>query len=297
MPDKIKDEDKLINCVIDGKYRVDKPIGSGAFGQLFSGVNIETQEIIAIKMEEKDSEAPQLPLEYRFYVLLGEHQNLPKVYHFGPIRFHHALVLELLGPSLEQMFELCASKFSVLTTAKIGKQIIETIEYVHSKRIVFRDVKPENFLLGQRGSFKANTIHMIDFGLAKEYIDMRTGKHIAMKTGKLLIGTPRYMSTWTHRGKEHGRRDDLESIGFMLIYFLKGRLPWQGLKGKHRYERIGEIKMETPIDQLCIGLPQQFAQYCSYIRGLDFEAQPDYNQLKELFNSMIIPEANFDWDQ
>lgn len=298
MPDKdFKSDDKVLNHVIDGTYKVDKHIGGGAFGSIYSGTDLRSGEVVAIKLEEKDSEAPQLPLEYRFYVLIGQHWGIPRVHHFGPCLCYHALVLELLGPSLEQIHESCKKRFSVHTTAKIALQILEVIEFVHNKRIVFRDVKPDNFLLGLPDSPKASTIHMVDFGLAKEYIDMHTGQHIRLRAGRQLIGTPRYMSTWTHRGRQHSRRDDLESIGFMLIYFVKGRLPWQGLKGKNRYDAIGRIKMQTPIEELCRGLPEQFAQYCSYVRQLEFEEQPDYERVSNLFRSLTNPELSFDWQR
>lgn len=169
------------------------------------------------------------------------------------------LVMDLLGQNLEELFNLCKRKFTLKTVLMIADQILSNLEYIHFKNYVHRDIKPENFLIGQ--GKKSHIIYTIDFGLSKRYRDSRTHEHIPLKDGKPLIGTARYASVNTHKGIEQSRRDDLEAIGYMLIYFLKGQLPWQGIRTQRKeekYQKILEKKTSTGIDLLCKGIPHEF---------------------------------------
>ena len=205
---------------------------------------------------------------------------------FGQEHRYNVLVMDLLGPSLEDLFNFCGRKFSMKTVLMVADQMIGRIEYVHNKNFIHRDIKPDNFLMGI--GRHCNKVFLIDFGLAKKYRDSRTKSHIPYRENKSLTGTERYASINAHLGIEQSRRDDMESLGYVLMYFNLGTLPWQGLKAanrKQKYERISEKKMSTPVENLCKGHPDEFEMYINYCRGLRFEEAPDYMYLRQLFRS------------
>mmetsp|Transcript_26471 Transcript_26471/g.26118 ORF Transcript_26471/g.26118 Transcript_26471/m.26118 type:complete len:271 (-) Transcript_26471:19-831(-) len=206
------------------------------------------------------------------------------------------MVMELLGPSLEDLHQFCGRSMSVKTVLMLADQMISRVEYIHAKNFLHRDIKPDNFLIGL--GRKANQVYVIDFGLAKKYRDPKTNQHIPYREGKNLTGTARYASISTHIGIEQSRRDDLEGIGYVLLYFLRGSLPWQGLQGnnkKEKYAAIMEKKMSTSVEVLCANFPSEFATYINYCKALRFEDRPDYSYLKRLFKDLFFRE-NYQYD-
>ncbi|CAL9062755.1 unnamed protein product [Musa banksii] len=293
---------------VGNKFRLGRKIGSGSFGEIYLGTNIQTNEEVAIKLENVKTKHPQLLYESKLYRILQGGTGIPNVKWFGVEGDYNVLVMDLLGPSLEDLFNFCSRKLSLKTVLMLADQMINRVEFVHSKSFLHRDIKPDNFLMGL--GRRANQVYIIDFGLAKKYRDTSTHQHIPYRENKNLTGTARYASVNTHLGIEQSRRDDLECLGYVLMYFLRGSLPWQGLKAgtkKQKYEKISEKKVATSIEAssyichaLCRGYPSEFASYFHYCRSLRFEDKPDYGYLKRLFRDLFIHEGFqfdyvFDW--
>jgi len=286
---------------VGGKFRLGRKIGSGSFGDIYIGTNVQTSEEVAIKLESIKSKHPQLLYESKLYKILAGGVGVPNVHWYGVEGDYNVMVIDLLGPSLEDLFSFCNRKFSLKSTLMLADQMINRVEYMHAKNFIHRDIKPDNFLIGL--GKKANQVHVIDFGLAKKYRDPKTQQHIPYRENKALTGTARYASVNTHLGIEQSRRDDLEAVGYVLMYFNRGSLPWQGLKAnskKEKYEKIMEKKMSTPVEVLCKHFPCEFTTYLNYCRSLRFEDRPDYAYLRRLLKDLFFREGYqydfvFDW--
>ncbi|KAJ8660860.1 hypothetical protein O0I10_003504 [Lichtheimia ornata] len=291
------------SSIVGVHYKVGRKIGEGSFGIIYEGTNLISNQQIAIKFESRKSEAPQLRDEYRTYKILSGVDGIPAAYYFGQDGMYNVLVLDLLGPSLEDLFDMCSRRFSVKTVAMLARSMISRVQSIHERNLIYRDIKPDNFLIGRPNTDLANKVFMVDFGMAKQYRDPKTKQHIPYRERKSLSGTARYMSINTHLGREQSRRDDLESLGHVFMYFLRGSLPWQGLKAatnKQKYEKIGEKKQTTMIKDLCSGFPEEFAIYMQYVRKLGFDETPDYDFLRDLFTKALnnlgdIDDGVYDW--
>lgn len=292
----------MATSLVNNKYRITRRIGGGSFGEIYMGIG-PNNEKVAVKFERHGTRCPQLRHEYKVYRELTGCHGFCQVYHFGQQDNYNVMVMDLLGPSLEDLFNKCNRRFSLKTVLQIADQMLERVDTLHSRHLIHRDIKPANFVIGL-GENAAN-IYCVDFGLSKRYRHPKNLQHIPHRDGRSLTGTPRYASINNHLGIEQSRRDDLESIGYVLIYFLKGSLPWQGLKAKNaqkKYRLILEKKQQVSIAQLCQGCPSQFAEFLAYTRSLKFDAKPDIPYLRKLFRDLYhaqncgsIPKL-WDWD-
>ena len=270
-------------------------IGSGSFGEIYLGKDIQTGKEVAVKFEQLKVRRPQVIEEAKLLKEFSGEAGFPKFLWYGKEGEYHIMVIELLGPSLEDMFVYCGRKLSLKTVLLLAEQLISRIETMHKRGYIHRDLKPENILMGLEEN--ASTLFLIDYGLAKKW-KLNNGDHIPIREGKSLTGTARYASAATHLGIEQSRRDDLEGAGYVLLYLLKGELPWQGLRARNKedkYQKIKESKVNTPIDTLCLGYPEEMATYMTYCRNLGFEETPNYAYLRRLFRD-LYNKCQFEFD-
>ena len=268
------------------KFRPIKHLCKGAFCDIYAGINILTKEKVAIKVEERYKMDKNLETEcYFLFSLKG--LGIPKVISFGHNKEYDILVMPLLGKSLHEIQSTKNFNFEFKDICLMAIQIIERIQWVHSQKIIHRDIKPDNFLIGLDDP---NIIYLIDFGLSKKYRSSITGNHIKCTRIKKFVGSLRYASINALRLREQSRRDDLESIGYMLIYLIKGKLPWDNIKIDNKrtsYLKFSQYKKNISPELLCNNLPEEFLDYIKYVRNLNFEDEPDYNYLKSLFQIML----------
>jgi casein kinase 1 len=274
---------------IGGLYCLGRKLGAGSFGDIYLAMNIQTGEEVAVKIELTNTKHPQLLYEAKLLKHLQGGPGIPNVLHCDNEGDYNVMVMDLLGPSLEDIFNMCERKFTINCIVKICAQLISRAEFLHGRNFIHRDIKPDNFLIG-RGR-RSSVIYMIDFGLAKKYRDPKTHEHIPYRENKSLTGTARYASINAHLGIEQSRRDDLEAIGYTMVYFLRGSLPWQGIKAatkEEKYHKIMEKKMATPLEVLCAGYSTEFEMYLSSCRALRYDDRPDYAYVRRMFKECFI---------
>ena len=282
------EEDLFIGETIFNKYKFLRKLGQGAFGSIYEAQSKYSNKLYAVKLEDMKQEQFILEEESMFLSYINCPQ-IPKVKSFGYIGSYIILVMELLGKSLDKILnEIPGRKMSIRCVCNIAYQLVLIFEKVHGCQIIHRDLKPANIAIGREE--KSKYIYLLDFGLSKKFISSKTGRHYQYRENNKLIGNARYSSINALNGGTQSRRDDLESLGYLVIYLIVGRLPWQGYishSKEDKYYKIKKIKKETTAEQLCEGLPRQFLDYIRYTRNLQYEENPDYNYLKNLFLSVL----------
>ena len=295
--------DVFLGQTIFNKYKLIRKLGQGSFGSIYQAQSKCSNKYYAVKLEEMRQNQFVLEEESIFLSYLNC-PRIPKLKTFGYSGSLIILVMELLGDSLDKIFDkLPSRKMSIRCVCNIAYQLLMIFEIIHNCNIIHRDIKPANVAIGFEG--KSKFIYLLDFGLSKKYRSSKTKKHFPFVQGNKLIGNARYSSINALDGGTQSRRDDLESLGYLLLYLLLGRLPWQGHishSKEDKYYKIREIKKNTTPEELCQGLPPQIQEYVEYTRNLEYEADPDYNYLKNLFLT-ILKHYNwefdyyYDWDQ
>jgi len=288
------------------KYQMDfevlDVISKGSYGIAYKGRQKSNNKIVCLKYEKKDIQKNQLLYESEIYRILIGSIGFPRVVWFGDDENHFILAMDYIGPSIEDLFMLNGEKFSMKTVLQLAYQMISRLQYIHAKGIVHRDIKPQNFVIDNRKGF--NIVYLIDFGLSTIYFDPITKQHIKYRESDCIVGNPRYSSIHTQMGIEQTRRDDLESLAYVLIYLAKGKLPWNNMVAPNFDDKlylIAQKKMKSSPKEICEGLPSVFEDLLSIARSLTFDYQPDYTYLRQLFRNCLLSNGytydnHYDWD-
>ena len=271
------------------KYKPIKKIGEGSFGNIYSIIRLKDKSVFAMKTEKINAKEKILESEAFHLYNLQKGFGIPKFITYGHNKNYNILIETLLGESLEIIFIKKKTKCNIIDVCSAGIQIIDRLEWIHSKNLVHRDIKPDHFLLGINDP---KVIYIIDFGLCKKYRSSKTGKHILPKVDKNFFGNIKFSSSNVIKGKQSSRRDDIISLGYMLIYFIKKGLPWDyTYKEKITSSKLFELiylKCTNAFGNLFNGLPSEFMEFIKYAQNLKFEEDPNYSYLRSILNKIIL---------
>jgi serine/threonine protein kinase len=281
-------------------YKVEKKLGKGGFGQVYVGRRINPSNPhektgpgaveVALKFEHRSSKGCNYgpPYEWQVYNALGGSHGVPRVHYKGRQGDYYIMVMDMLGPSLWDVWNNNSHTMSIEMVACIAIEAISILEKLHSRGYVHGDVKPENFLLGTPGTPDGKKLFLVDLGLATKWRDS-TGHVDYDQRPDVFRGTVRYASVHAHLGRTGSRRDDLESLAYTLIFLLRGRLPWQGYQGENKGFLVCKKKMATSPETLCCFCPAPFRQFVEYVVNLKFDEEPNYARYISLFDGIVGP--------
>ena len=280
------------------KYKPIKKIGKGSFGNIYSIIRLKDKSAFAMKTERIDAKEKMLESEAFTLYNIQKGFGIPQIITYGHNLHYNILIETLLGDSLENIFIKRKSKCNIIDACAVGIQIIDRLEWIHSKNIIYRDIKPENFLIGINDP---NVIYIIDFGLCKKYRSSKTGKHILPKIGLKFHGNFKFSSSNAIKGKESSRRDDIISLGYMLIYLIKKGLPWDYIYKANKltsskYIELVFLKETNAYGKLFNDLLSEFKEFIQYAENLKFEQDPNYSYLRSILNK-IIENNNFNYER
>ncbi|KAG2686337.1 hypothetical protein I3760_09G001500 [Carya illinoinensis] len=278
-------------------YKIEKKLGKGGFGQVYVGRRVsggtDADAIeVALKFEHRSSKGCNYgpPYEWQVYSTLNGCYGIPWVHYKGRQGEFYILVMDILGPSLWDVWNSLGQSMSPNMVACIAVEAISILEKLHLKGFVHGDVKPENFLLGQPGTQDEKKLYLIDLGLASRWKDASSGQHVGYdQRPDIFRGTIRYASVHAHLGRTGSRRDDLESLAYTLIFLIKGRLPWQGYQGDNKSFLVCKKKMATSPELMCCYCPAPFKQFLEAVTEMKFDEEPNYMKLISFFESLIEP--------
>lgn len=262
--------------IIANKYRLLNQIGEGAFGKVYRGENIRTRELVACKLEPEALDIKLLKNETKAYLLLAKESGFPRIKWYGIHDLHFYMVIDFLGESLKNTVSNTDSSFTLVEVLKLGIQMIQRIQSVHSVGLIHRDIKPDNFLFGKTMK-NLKMLYLVDFGLCRGY-RQESGEHIPEKIGKAIIGSPNFVSLNVHEGAEPSRRDDLESVVYVMFYLFNPN--FLELETKIKEENLPEIytaKKRKFVNRFPD--PTIFSRLLNYCKGLRFNEEPNYNGL------------------
>ena len=272
------------NKYIFKKYKPIKKIGGGKFGSIYSTIRLKDKNVFAMKTEKRNMLSETLESE-AYYLFILQGFGIPKIITYGHTKKYNILIETLLDISLEDKFFRNKKVCNIVDSCLIGIQIIDRLEWIHSKDIIYRDVKPEHFLLGINDP---NTIYIVDFGLCKKYRSSKTGKHVLPKLTKMFNGNLLFSSLNAMKGKELSRRDDLISLGYMIVYLFKRNLPWKfDNMSKIKFFEILNLKDTDGKGELFKQIPSEFIEFIKYSKNLKFEEDPNYSYLRSLLIKIL----------
>lgn len=286
-----------MDIFIGQHFKVLRKLSQTVFSSIYLAEDTRDSSKIVLKLESKRSKIKQLRDEYKFYKKFKDYFGFPRMVYYGRESDYQVLGIEKFDNNLEELLTRCHRRFSMKTVLLLADQMISRVEIMHKRGYVHKDLKPENFMI------RGQVLYLIDFGTVKRYRDA-SWRHIPATRDAPFVGSTRFSSIRSLRNYESSRRDDMEAIGYILMYFLRGSLPWIGIVGRHfqdQADKIATMKEKVTPLTLCRGVPSEFMRYFEKVMRLNHEEEPDYAGYRKMFRELglrenICYDFKYDWD-